>query len=203
MHALPTARTTRPPDRAAAAGNKFGLSDCPVGWAECTVADQNANVLVHASAVTAGPECLLRAVTQLVQGADQARAEFEAKPAANRWIFRRDGTMIRIRLLRLADRGNPDDAGVLIWTSGHSVIAQLTCASAQAGAWLSADFAAFPVRSIWFPRWPGVRVGHAEGVGSYGAVVGGGVESAVALLDRATADHGGDQFAGEYLRGGS
>jgi hypothetical protein len=85
------------------------------------VADQNANVLVHASDVTAGPECLLRAVTQLVQGADQARAEFEAVHAAYRWIFRRDVTMIRIRLLRLAGRGNPDDAGVLIWTSGQRI----------------------------------------------------------------------------------
>ena len=48
------------------------LSDSIVGWAECTVADQWAHARMNASDVTVGPECLLRAVRDLVLGADRA-----------------------------------------------------------------------------------------------------------------------------------
>jgi hypothetical protein len=97
------------------------LSDSIVGWAECTAADQYTHARVNASDVTGGPEYLLRAVRELVSGAERARAEFEAEPVTYRWIFCRDGATICIQILRLDDRRQPDDAGTLIWTSRQRI----------------------------------------------------------------------------------
>jgi hypothetical protein len=64
---------------------------------------------------------LLGAVTRLVLGADEARAEFEAEPTVYRWIFRRTGEDADIRLLLVADHKLPDEAGTIIWRSRQPV----------------------------------------------------------------------------------
>ena len=94
-----------------------------VGWAVCTIADGHGQAEASASDVTGGPEYLLRAITSLVRGAAEARAEFEAEGPAFRWFFRRDGTDAEIRLVEAPDSRCPDSEGFVIWSGRHSVYA--------------------------------------------------------------------------------
>jgi hypothetical protein len=101
------------------------------GWAVCTVADQNAQAQAVASCVTGGPEYLLSAVANIVLGASQTDAEFEAEPTVYRWIFQRRGLSVDIRLLEVPSRGMPDEAGTTKWTS-HQPIDDLARATIRA-----------------------------------------------------------------------
>jgi hypothetical protein len=85
------------------------------GWAACTIADERAQVVTHASRVRAGPADLLAAVARLARGETDARAEFEAEPATYRWIFRRIGDDVDIQILELPDCRRPDRDGTEIW----------------------------------------------------------------------------------------
>lgn len=87
------------------------------GWADCTVADDHASAEATASYISAAPEELLTAVTRLIAGEKQTRAQFEAEPTAYRWIFYREGDDVWIQLLQLADSGKHDKAGTEIWSS--------------------------------------------------------------------------------------
>lgn len=91
------------------------------GWAVCLVADQQAEVEAIASYVTGGPEQLLTAVANVVNGATAARAEFEAEPVVYRWIFQRNGSDVEIRLLEVPSNRLPDRAGTVIWASSQSI----------------------------------------------------------------------------------
>ncbi|ROP55948.1 hypothetical protein [Streptomyces sp. PanSC9] len=91
------------------------------GWADCTVSDQEARADVTASYITAAPEDLLRAVTRLVDGETECRAQFEAEPTAYRWIFYRDGTDVWIRLLKLAHGSDHDNRGTEIWSTQQCI----------------------------------------------------------------------------------
>ena len=87
------------------------------GWADCTVADSQAQAQATASYISAAPEELLTAVTRLIAGEKQTRAELEAEPAVFRWVFYREGEDVWIRLLQLADPSKHDKAGTEIWSS--------------------------------------------------------------------------------------
>lgn len=87
------------------------------GWADFTVADDHAEAKATASYITAAPEELLAAVTRLIVGDKEARAQFEAEPTAYRWIFHRESDDVWIQLLQLADRAKHDKAGTEIWSS--------------------------------------------------------------------------------------
>lgn len=87
------------------------------GWADCTVADEHAEAGATASYISAAPEELLTAVTRLIAGEQQARAQFEAEPGAYRWIFRREGNEVSVRLLQLPDSGGHDEAGTELWST--------------------------------------------------------------------------------------
>src|SRR5689334_3432940 len=50
------------------------------GWADCTVGDEETQAQGTASYITAAPEELLAAVTRLVLGEAETRAQFEAEP---------------------------------------------------------------------------------------------------------------------------
>jgi hypothetical protein len=91
------------------------------GWADCTVADDQAEAETTASYITTAPEDLLTAVTRLLTGESETRAQFEAEPTAFRWIFYREGSDVWIRLLELADGGEYDNAGTEIWSSQQHV----------------------------------------------------------------------------------
>jgi hypothetical protein len=91
------------------------------GWADCTVADDQAEAEATASYIGTAPEELLTAVARLVLGEKETRAQFEAEPTAFRWIFHREGTDVWIQLLELADSRKHDKAGTEIWSSWQTI----------------------------------------------------------------------------------
>ncbi len=91
------------------------------GWADVAVTDHQTQADAAASYVSEAPEDLLTAVARLVLGEAETRVQFEAEPTAFRWILRRDGHDVAIRLLELADGRAPDNAGTEIWSSRQSV----------------------------------------------------------------------------------
>ncbi|WP_327141079.1 hypothetical protein [Nocardia sp. NBC_01327] len=91
------------------------------GWANVRVSDENIEATAVASYVTGAPQYLLRAVTDIVRGLPEARAEFEAEPTVYRWLFRRQGNEIDIRLLEVANYDLPDSSGIQLWRSRQNV----------------------------------------------------------------------------------
>ncbi|MFF6779737.1 hypothetical protein [Streptomyces sp. NPDC012510] len=91
------------------------------GWADCIVSDHQAEAEVTASYITAAPEDLLTAVTRLIVGETECRAQFEAEPTAFRWIFYREGTDVWIRLLELARGSDHDNTGAEIWATQQNI----------------------------------------------------------------------------------
>lgn len=91
------------------------------GWADCTVADHEAEAVITASYITMAPEDLMTAVVRLLVGEGEARAQFEAEPTAFRWIFYREGETVWIQLLELPDANRHDRAGTEIWTSWQTL----------------------------------------------------------------------------------
>ncbi|WAZ19082.1 hypothetical protein STRCI_000107 [Streptomyces cinnabarinus] len=91
------------------------------GWAKCTVSDDEAEAEVTASYITAAPEGLLTAVSRLIVGETECRVQFEAEPTAFRWIFRRQGTRVWIRLLEMVHGGDHDNAGTVIWSTQQDI----------------------------------------------------------------------------------
>ncbi|OLT23253.1 hypothetical protein BJF79_01795 [Actinomadura sp. CNU-125] len=63
----------------------------------------------------------MTAVARLIAGEKQTRAQFEAEPNGYRWIFHREDDEVRLQLLHLADSGEPDEAGVEIWSSRQTI----------------------------------------------------------------------------------
>jgi len=91
------------------------------GWADCHVEDDTAGATATASYMTAAPEDLMTAVTRLLRGDTETRAQFDAEPTTYRWIFHRGGTDVWVRLLELADSSRHDNAGTEIWSSWQTI----------------------------------------------------------------------------------
>ncbi|MFE5796244.1 hypothetical protein ACFQ8C_27205 [Streptomyces sp. NPDC056503] len=91
------------------------------GWADCIVSDHQAEAEVTASYVTTAPEDLLTAVTRLIVGEIECRAQFEAEPTIFRWIFYREDTHVWIRLLALANGSAHDNTGNEIWSTQQDI----------------------------------------------------------------------------------
>ncbi|MEU2298043.1 hypothetical protein ACK389_01260 [Streptomyces antibioticus] len=91
------------------------------GWADCVVGDHQSEAEVTASYITTAPEDLLTAVTRLVGGESECRAQFEAEPTAFRWIFYRQGTDVWIRLLELPHGNAHDKTGTEIWSTQQDI----------------------------------------------------------------------------------
>jgi hypothetical protein len=60
-------------------------------------------------------------VTKLVHGDTETRAQFDAEPAAFRWIFYQGGTDVWVRVLQLPDGSRHDKAGTEIWSSWQTI----------------------------------------------------------------------------------
>jgi hypothetical protein len=91
------------------------------GWATCVVSDRHAHAEACVSYVTGAPEEFLTAVANIVLGATDTRAEFDAEPTVCRWIFHRRDTDVDIRMLEVASGRLPDDAGTVVWTSRQTI----------------------------------------------------------------------------------
>jgi hypothetical protein len=91
------------------------------GWADCTVTDRQAAIVLTASYITSAPEELLTALAQLIAGETETRAQFEAEPTAYRWIFYREDEHVWIRILELRDGSDHDNKGTEIWSSQYPI----------------------------------------------------------------------------------
>ncbi|MGW0469820.1 hypothetical protein [Streptomyces coeruleorubidus] len=93
------------------------------GWAVVKVADDQGEAEAVASYLTDAPEQFLCAVARLVLGDEETRAELEAEPQVYRWFFRRDGSVVDIRLVLADDVRAPDSTGVVVWSGRHTITA--------------------------------------------------------------------------------
>lgn len=87
------------------------------GWATCTVENRRARAELTASYITSAPEDLLTALARLTVGGTETRTQFDAEPAAYRWIFSRDGEDSRVRVLELRHGSGHDNEGTEIWSA--------------------------------------------------------------------------------------
>ncbi|GAB3989784.1 hypothetical protein GCM10029978_115820 [Actinoallomurus acanthiterrae] len=91
------------------------------GWADCIVADDQAEAEATASYITTAPEDLLTAVARLILGEKETRAQFEAEPTTFRWMFHRDRNDVRVQLFELTDGAKRGRAGTELWSSRQTV----------------------------------------------------------------------------------
>ena len=91
------------------------------GWADCTVTDRQAAIVLTASYITSAPEEFLTALARLIAGETETRAQFEAEPIAYRWIFYREDEHVWIRILELGDGSDHDNKGAEIWSSQYPI----------------------------------------------------------------------------------
>ncbi|MCX4977769.1 hypothetical protein [Streptomyces sp. NBC_00620] len=91
------------------------------GWASVKVADDRGEAEAIASYVTDGPGQFLYAVTRLVLGDADTRAELEGEPQVYWWFFHRDGSVVDIRLVLADDDRAPDRSGTVLWSGSHTV----------------------------------------------------------------------------------
>ncbi|QES52043.1 hypothetical protein DEJ50_32870 [Streptomyces venezuelae] len=63
----------------------------------------------------------MTAVTRLIVGETESRAQFEAEPTAFRWIFCREGIDVWIRVLELAHGSDHDNKGTEIWSAQQNI----------------------------------------------------------------------------------
>ena len=61
------------------------------GWADCLIADRDAEVSIEASYISEAPEELLIAVARVLTSESEAQVEFAGEPAGYRWILHREG----------------------------------------------------------------------------------------------------------------
>ncbi|NUQ99488.1 MAG: hypothetical protein HOY79_24020 [Streptomyces sp.] len=124
------------------------------GWAECVISDHEREARLTASYLSNAPEDLLNAVSSLLAGQDEVRAQFEAEPTAFRWIFYRQDTTVGIRILELAHGGLHDNAGTELW-SGWQPLDGLTRAVIRCFDQVARAYGESAYRSKWgehFPR---------------------------------------------------
>ncbi|MGP3632660.1 hypothetical protein ACTU45_04670 [Streptomyces sp. 24-1644] len=91
------------------------------GWADCTVTDQQAVIVLTASYITSAPDEFLTALARLIAGETETRVQFEAEPTAYRWIFYREGERVWVRILELRDGRDHDNNGAEIWSNQYAM----------------------------------------------------------------------------------
>jgi hypothetical protein len=124
------------------------------GWADCTVTDHRAVVVLTASHITSAPEELLTASARLIAGETETRAQFEAEPTAARWIFYREDEHVRVRVLELRNGGHHDNKGTEVW-SGHCTVDELARAVIRCFDDVARTYGESGYRGKWgehFPR---------------------------------------------------
>lgn len=124
-------RTVTCPRRDSAVSPRFGEHRCDgtiscvefayrltgTGWAEARLSDGSASATITASYLGDALGVLLEAVGVLLGGADRARCSWADEPGEFRWIFKRAGSDVVLRVLALADveTPEPDDNGVVVF----------------------------------------------------------------------------------------
>ncbi len=106
------------------------------GWSRARIADEHAWVELTASYLSDALGDLLEAVGWILEGAAEARCSWQEEPGEYRWIFTREGSDVRLRILAFADQMvmQPDDEGQLVFETvqPESVLAATIADGAQA-----------------------------------------------------------------------
>lgn len=106
------------------------------GWAEACISDHASAVSIRASYLTDALGLLLKAVDQLLQGADEARCSWADEPGEYRWIIKRDRDHAHLRVLTFHDIESlePDESGVVNFETKQPLhdVADAIAAGAQA-----------------------------------------------------------------------
>ena len=106
------------------------------GWAEARIADESAWATITASYLEDALGDLLEAVGVLLEGATAARCSWEEEPGEFRWLFDRDESLVRLRILGFRDlySQEPDESGDLVFQTEQPLgtLAQSIADGAQA-----------------------------------------------------------------------
>lgn len=88
-----------------------------LGWAEALISDGSSGATVTASYLDDALGDLLETVDVLLEGADDARCSWTEEPGEFRWVFRRAGSTVHLRVLGFAGMYSqlPDSSGVVMF----------------------------------------------------------------------------------------
>jgi len=105
------------PALAVSADVEFTYRLTGTGWAEARVADGTSSATITASYLEDALGVLLEAIGVLLEGAEEARCSWEEEPGEYRWVFVREGSDVRLRVIAFADvySKEPDDKGVVVF----------------------------------------------------------------------------------------
>src|SRR4051812_45638904 len=93
------------------------------GWAEANVRDGSAGITVTASYLSDALRSLVEAASLLCEGLSESRCSWDEEPGESRWIFRRVGYSVELRILRFDELwgDEPDHAGVEVFVTRQRV----------------------------------------------------------------------------------
>ncbi|WP_126643468.1 hypothetical protein [Embleya hyalina] len=98
------------------------------GWADCVIADANAEAQMLVSYVTPAPEELIGAVTRLALGeSGDHKVMFEAEPNGFLWHLSPDGDAVEIRIVEYPDTSRRSRPGAVLWEARHPIEVVARC----------------------------------------------------------------------------
>jgi hypothetical protein len=102
---------------------KFSYKLTGTGWAEATIADGSAQVVLRTSYLSDALNDLLLAIGSLLEGALHAECSWLEEPGEWRWIFDLASTQVSLHILGFDDGWprQPEDQGTLVFQTAESV----------------------------------------------------------------------------------
>ncbi|MFI1580415.1 hypothetical protein [Embleya sp. NPDC020630] len=98
------------------------------GWADCVVADADAEAQMLVSYISPAPEELIGAVTRLALGeSGDHKVKFEAEPNGFLWHLSPDGDAVEIRVVESPDTSRRSRPGTVSWEARHPIEAPARC----------------------------------------------------------------------------
>lgn len=93
------------------------------GWAEATISDDSAQVVLRASYLSDALNDLLLAIGSLLEGTLHAECSWLEEPGEWRWIFDLASTQVSLRILGFDDGWprQPEDRGTLVFQTAESL----------------------------------------------------------------------------------
>jgi hypothetical protein len=93
------------------------------GWAEAGIGDEAGHTTLTASYIGDALGDLLYALWRVLQGETETRCSWHEEPGEFRWIIRRDGDTVWLRVLEFDDlfQHRPDEAGQLVFETRQDV----------------------------------------------------------------------------------
>ncbi len=120
------------------------------GWSEGRLSDEHASATLTASYLGDTLGGLLKAVSALLQGTQQARCSWVQEPGESRWIFDRAGAQVRLRVLAFHDAEfpEPDDRGRVVFETTAPLL-ELANAVARGAQRVLDEYGKDGYRELW------------------------------------------------------